>query len=204
MALALCATPALAEDVTLVGVFGDKAAILSTDGGEPRTVRVGQKLGGVTLISVEGDRATVEIDGKRRVLVRGQSYSSRAAASGAQSVTLAADSRGHFFADGTINGNAIRFVVDTGATTIALSSAEAERMRLDYRKGQQGTAQTAAGPVSSFLIKLDSVRVGGIELQNVDAVVIERGLPIALLGMTFLNRVEMQRNGDRMTLIRRY
>jgi len=201
---ALAAPSALAAGVTLVGVFGDKAAVLAIDGGAPRTVKVGQKSGEVTVIAVEKDRATIEVDGKRRVLVRGQTYSTSASGADRQSVTLAAGAGGHFMVDGQINGGAIRFMVDTGATAIAISAAEAARLRIDYRKGRPGMTQTAAGPTPMYVVRFDTVRVGGIELQNVDAIVIEQGLGVALLGNTFLNRVEMRRDGQTMTLTRRF
>jgi aspartyl protease family protein len=204
-AAALLAAPcALATDLSLVGVIGDKAAVVAIDGGEPRTIKVGQKLGAVTLIAVAGDRATVEVDGKRRVLVRGQTYSTRGGGSDRQSVTLAADRAGHFVADGQVNGGAVRFLVDTGATAVALPAADARRLGIDYRKGKPGMTQTAAGAVPIYVVRLDTVRVGGIELQAVDAIVIEQGLNVALLGMTFLNRVEMKRDGHTMTLTRRF
>ncbi|HUN68462.1 MAG TPA: TIGR02281 family clan AA aspartic protease [Burkholderiales bacterium] len=202
--LALLAVPAAwATDVSLIGTFDTKAAILSIDAGAPKTVKVGQSFGGVTLIAVEKDRATIEADGKRRVLVRGQTYST-SASSDRQSVTLAAGAGGHFMVDGQINGGAIRFVVDTGATAIAIPASDANRLRIDYRKGRPATTQTAAGPAPAFIVTLDTVRVGGIELQNVEAVVIEQGLGFALLGNTFLNRVEMRRDGQTMTLTRRF
>jgi aspartyl protease family protein len=203
--LVLLAIPAArAADVSLIGAFDTKAAILSIDSGAPKTVKVGQTFGGVTLIAVEKDRATVEIDGKRRVLVRGQTYSSSGAASGARSVTLSAGAGGHFMADGQINGGAIRFLVDTGASAVAIPASEANRLRIDYRKGQRGTTQTAGGPTEVYIVRLDSLRVGGIELQNIDAIVIERGLTVALLGNTFLDRMEMRREGQTMTLTRRF
>jgi aspartyl protease family protein len=167
-------------------------------------VKVGQSFGGITLIAVENDRATIEVDGKRRVLVRGQTYSSSAPASGAQSVTLSAGTGGHFMADGQINGGAIRFVIDTGATAVAIPASDAVRLRIDYKAGRRGVTQTAAGPTDMYVVKLDSVRVGSIEIQNVDAIVIEQGLNVPLLGNTFLNRMEMRREGQTMTLIRRY
>ena len=200
----LAALPAAAADVSLIGTFETRAAILSIDGGAPKTVKVGQTFAGVTLITVEKDRATVEFDGKRRILNRGQTYSSSGGGSARQSVTLAAGPGGHFFTQGAINGGAVRFVVDTGATVIAMPASVANRLGLDYRKGQAGTAQTAAGPTPAYLVKLDTVRVGGIELNNLDGVVIEQGLEVVLLGMTFLNRVEMRRDGDTMTLTRRF
>lgn len=193
-----------AADVALIGTFESKAAILSINAGAPKTLRVGQSFGGVTLIGVEKDRATIEVDGKRRELLRGQTYSSSAAASSARSVTLSAGAGGHFITDGQINGGAIRFMVDTGASTIAIPASDAIRLRIDYKKGRRGTTQTAAGPAEVFLVRLDSVRVGDIEVQNVEAVVIERGLDIALLGNSFLNRMEMRRDGATMTLIRKF
>lgn len=94
-------TPAAhAANITLTGVFGDKAAIIAVDGGEPRTIRVGQRIGNVTLIAVDKERATVEVDGKRRVLVRGQTYSTAANPPDKQSVVLSAGPGGHFIADG--------------------------------------------------------------------------------------------------------
>ena len=200
--LALAATPAAALEVTLVGTFGDKAAIIVIDGGAPRTVRVGREAGGVTVVSVERDRAVIEVAGARRTLARGQHYST--GADTRQSVTLAADSRGHYVTDGAINGQPVRFVVDTGATVVALPASDARRLGLDYRKGTVVLTKTAAGVVPVYRVRLDSVRLGAIEVAAVDAVVIEQGLDIALLGMSFLNRVEMRNEGQVMTLIRRY
>ena len=199
----LSAPPAVAADVALIGTFEAKAAILSIDAGAPKTIKVGQAFGGVTVVSVEKDRVTVDIDGKRRTLVRGQTYSS-SGTSGAQNVTLLAGAGGHVLAEGMVNGGAVRFVVDTGATLVALPGSDASRLGIDYRKGEAGTIQTAAGPTPAYRVKLNTVRIGGIELNNVDGVVIENGLPVALLGMSFLNRVEMKQESGRMTMIRRF
>jgi aspartyl protease family protein len=199
----LASLPARAAEVSLIGTFGATAAILSIDGGAPKTVKVGQSAGGIKLISVEQDRATIEADGKRRILQRGQTYSS-GAGTGQQSVTLSVGAGGHFMADGQINGGAIRFVVDTGATAVAIPASDANRLRIDYTKGRRGTTQTAGGPTTAYLVTVDSVRVGGIELQNVEVIVIEQGLTVALLGNTFLNRMEMRREGQTMTLIKRF
>jgi aspartyl protease family protein len=195
---------AAAADVALVGVIGDKAAVLAVDGGDPKTVKVGQKWNGITVLSVEKTRATIEVDGKKRVLMQGQHYRAAATPSDRQSVTLAADPRGHFLSEGSINGKPMRFLVDTGATTVALPAAEATRLGIDYKKGERGTSQTAGGPVTVYRIRMDTVRLGDIELTGVEGVVIEKGLEIALLGMTFLNRVEMKREGQIMILTRRF
>jgi len=201
----LLAIPAArAADVSLIGTFDTKAAILSIDSGAPKTVKVGQTFGGVTLISVERDRATIESGGKRRVLVRGQTYSTSAPGADRQSVTMSAGAGDHYFVDGQINGGAIRFLVDTGASAVAIPAREADRLGIDYRKGRRGTTQTAGGPTPMHLVRLDSISIGGIELRNIDAIVIENGLDVALLGMSFLSRVDMKQDRRGLTIMRRY
>jgi aspartyl protease family protein len=195
---------AAAADVALVGVIGDKAAVLALDGGNPKTVKVGQTWNGITVLSVEKDRATVEFEGHARVLLHGQHYRSAAPSSDRAQVTLAAGPGGHFIGEGAVNGNPIRFLVDTGASMIALPASEANRLGIDYRKGRRGLSNTANGTVPVYAVSLDTVRLGDIELQRVDAVVFEQGLDTALLGMSFLNRVEMRREGSTMTLTRRF
>jgi aspartyl protease family protein len=201
----LFARVSFAQEVVLVGVIGDRAALLQIDGATPRKLSVGQRAAGVTLVSVASDRATVELDGKRRILILGQQQGVGAApASGHQSAVLSADRGGHFLADGQVNGGYVRFLVDTGASSIALPAQDAVRLGIDYRKGQRGMTMTANGAAPVYAIRLDTVRVGNIELHGVDAVVLESGLGFALLGMSFLNRVEMTRDGATMTLLRRY
>jgi aspartyl protease family protein len=204
LALALAAFGAAASEVSFVGAIGDKAAILVIDGGVPRTVKLGQKVGDVTVLEVERERAVLDIAGERRVLQRGQLYQALDGASDRQRTVLAADTRGHFIAEGAINGGPVRFVVDTGATVVALPAREAVRLGIDYRKGRTGTTLTAGGVVPVYRVTLDRVKVGGIELLAVEGLVIEQGLDMALLGMSFLSRVEMRNEGQTMTLIRRY
>jgi aspartyl protease family protein len=203
LAALLIALPAGATDVGLVGVFPGKAAVLVIDGGAPTTVRIGRTTRGVSVVSADEAQAVIEVAGKRRTLRLGQ-YASNASDDGRQKVTLAADPSGHFFAQGQVNGGSVRFLVDTGATMITLPGSTADRLGIDYRKGPRGLTQTAAGPTVAYKVKLDEVRLGNITLQNVDAVVLQSGLSFALLGMSFLNRVEMQRDGQSMVLTRRY
>jgi aspartyl protease family protein len=195
---------AAAADVALVGVIGDRAAVLAVEGGDPKTVKVGQTWNGITVLSVQGDRATVTFDGRTRVLRHGQHYRSAAPAAERAQAVLAAGPGGHFMAEGLVNGTPVRFLVDTGATSIALPGREAARLGIDYRKAPRGVSNTANGPVTVYRVGLNTVRVGAIELHAVEAIVIESGLETALLGMSFLNRVEMKREGSTMTLIRRF
>jgi aspartyl protease family protein len=192
-------------EVSVIGLFPGKAVVV-IDGGAPRVLSVGQKpVEGVTLISTNRESATFLIDGQKRTVSLGQHQAGPAPAASSQSATLTADPRGHFVVDGQINGGAVRFLVDTGATAVSLSSADAIRLGIDYRKGQPGSMGTANGTVAAYRVKLDTVRVGNIVVNNIDAAVIEGNqIPFALLGMSFLNRMEMKREGQTMVLIRRF
>lgn len=194
-----------ATDVNVAGLSGERA-LVSINGGKERWMRVGQRSPeGVMLITVEGETATFEIDGKRRALKQNQAYVSKGGSgTGSGSVTLKADGRGHFMADAQVNGGSVRFMVDTGATMIALPAAEAKRLGINYLKGERGLVQTANGAAPAYKVKLDTVRLGDITLNNIDAMVLEGGLQIPLLGMTFLNRTEMRRDGETMVLTKRY
>ena len=195
---------AAAAEVSLVGVIGGKAAVVVLDGGEPKTVKVGQTWHGITVLSVDKDSALMEIEGTRRLLQQGQHYRRAAAASDREQATLAAGPGGHFVGEGAVNGTPVRFLVDTGASSIALPASLAQRAGIDFRKGEPGLSNTANGLVPVYRVNLATVRLGGIELNSVDAVVFENGLDTALLGMSFLNRLEMKRDGDTMTLTRRF
>jgi aspartyl protease family protein len=194
--------PAAATDLNVVGLFGDKA-VVSINGGSPRTLRAGQRTPeGVALVAVDRDSATFEIDGQRRTLRLGQPYVSRGA--GGNSVTIKADQRGMFWTEGQVNGGSVRFLVDTGATTITLSAGDARRLGIDYLKGPRGLVQTAAGTTVAYKVTLDSVRVGDLAINQVDALVIEAGPPFVLLGMSFLKRTEIRHEGETMVLIKRF
>ena len=200
---------AAAADVDVVALTAGKAVVI-IDKGKPRTLSVGETSPeGVKLISATSESATFEIAGKRQTLTTGGHGAVAAGASpgtgGSGSVSLTADSRGHFITTGTVNGMSMQFMVDTGASTIALSVDDAKRAGVNYLAGSRGRVQTANGTAVVYSVKLDSVRVGEITLNNVDAAVMEGApLTVALLGMSFLNRTDMRRAGDTLMLIRRY
>ncbi len=199
---ALVAVPAHATDVSVVGLFRDKA-VLVVDGGKPKTYAVGAKIAdGVRLVAVSVADATIEVNGKREAIEIG-GHVNRAPTT-RSSATLQADARGHYMVNGQINGGTAQMLLDTGATLIALPARDALRLGIDYRKGTPATVSTANGTVPVYRVRLDRVKVGDIEILGVDAVVQEQGLPFILLGMSFLNRTEMRREGERMVLTKRY
>jgi aspartyl protease family protein len=204
LAAALCAAPALATDVTVVGLFPNKA-VVTIDRGSPKTLSIGERTHeGVLLVSVDARGATLEIDGKRQTLEMGQHFETAAMTGGRTSVTLAQDGRGHFRTDAQVNGSHIRFMVDTGATLISIPMSEAHRLGIEYAKASQGYMVLADGRrVAAYRVTLESVSIGDITLYNVDAVVTP-GSGEPLLGMSFLSRTEMRNDGQSLVLTKRY
>jgi aspartyl protease family protein len=99
-------------------------------------------------------------------------------------------SDGHFWAEGDVNGTRVRFLVDTGATAVALTPQDAERLGIDLTRLSYGyTVVTAGGRARAASVKLASVSVAGAKLADVDALVIEKGLDASLLGMSYLGRL---------------
>ncbi len=195
--------PAHATEVNVVGLFTNKA-LVQIDGAQPRTLSLNQKTPeGVTLLAVDREGATFEVDGRRRVLKLGQA-SAVSGSTGRSSVTLAANPQGHFLSQGQINGATVDFVVDTGATLVSMSSKDARRIGLSYLRGKPVMMRTANGPAAAYQVKLDTVRVGDITLNGIDAVVMENQDMPVLLGMSFLNRTDMRREGQNMVLTRRF
>ena len=197
--------PACAQSVVLSGSLGDKALLVID--GAPRTLAVGAAVQGVRLVSVSGSKAVVDIKGQRVALTLGGAPVNLGAATGeggASRIVLSADSGGHFITSGTINGKSARFLVDTGATNLALSQSEAQNLGIDYRKGERGTSITANGPVPVYRVMLSSVRVGEVQVDNVEATIVPVPMPFVLLGNSFLTRFQMKRENDVLTLTRRF
>jgi len=210
VAIVFACAPANAAEISVAALFTGKA-VLVIDGGKPRTLSVGDVTGeGVRLLSASSEAAVIEFNGQRRTLTVGEGTRLGAgggfASGGSGKTTLTADSRGQFYTDGSINGISVRFMVDTGATTVALSTDEARRLGINYLAGDKGHARTAGGIVPMYRVRLDNVRVGSITLSNVEAAVTDgmKGMSYALLGMSFLNRTQMMRDGDTLTLVRRF
>ncbi|MFN0315367.1 MAG: TIGR02281 family clan AA aspartic protease [Burkholderiales bacterium] len=197
--------PAAAQEVHIHGL-SEGMAVASLAKGKPKVLRPGDSLAeGIKLVKADSSSATFLVHGEKKILGMGQNIAMMAESSGAAQVTLTADMSGHFIAEGSINGGSIRFLVDTGATTIFLSAGDARRLGINYLKGRPGFSDTANGTVRIYWVKLDTVKIGEVTLSNVDAVVSEHEqMPFALLGMSFLNRMRMDRDGDRLTLTKRF
>lgn len=199
--------PSSGPVISFNGSLGSKAALLLIDG-EAKTVPVGESVRGVRLLSLSEDRVVIESGGRRQTLVLGASpgrIGDGAAASNAgRQIVLSAGPGGHFLTLGSINGKSTQFMIDTGATVIAISQTEAERMSLNYKEGRRVQTQTANGVVPAHLLSLSSVRIGDVEVRNVDAIVTPGQMSYVLLGNSFLTRFQMKRDNEVMTLDLRY
>lgn len=205
--LATLATLAQAQSVTLAGMVGSKALVI-IDGSAPQIIATGDTFQGVKVISTQGDSAVLQIAGKRLTVRVGESPASVGAQAGSTAsgnkITLRAGSGGHFMAQGSINGKATQFMVDTGATTVAMGAADAKRMGLDYTSGKPVRMNTANGQTLGYMLTLNSVRIGDVDVANVEAIVSPQSMPFVLLGNSFLTRFSMRRDNDQMVLERRY
>jgi aspartyl protease family protein len=188
---------AAATSVMVMSITGTRVEVL-VNNSVVRSLRVGEASPeGVKLIDIAAGTALVEIDGRRWQMGLG----SRTAAS----VVLQADGRGHFVANAFVNGQPVPALVDTGASTVALNMSDARRAGVDFAGARRVVVQTAAGARPALLVRLASVSVGDVLVRDVEATVSEANeLPIALLGMSFLNQLEMQRSGVSLTLTRRH
>jgi aspartyl protease family protein len=161
----------------------------------------------VKVLAVLGDQATVEVAGQRQVLRVGEAPVSvgggRPGGRGNR-IVMTAGSGGHYLAQGSINNRPASFMVDTGATSVAMGVPDAERMGIDFRRGTPGFGGTANGMVQMWRVKLASVRIGDVEVFDVDGAVVNASMPYVLLGNSFLNRFQMTRDNQLLVLERRY
>jgi aspartyl protease family protein len=187
--------------------MGDRAVLVID--GQLRTLAPGAIERGVRFIGMQGGDALVEIDGRRALLRMGAAplalaETAQGSGSGGSQIVLSAGLGGHFTTSGSINGRAVEFLVDTGATAVSMSQGEADRIGLAWRSSaRRALTQTANGPVPVSLVLLDSVRIGDVEVFSVEAAIVPAAMSQVLLGNSFLTRFQMRRENDTMTLVKR-
>jgi aspartyl protease family protein len=200
----LCAaahSAAQSPSVELEALLGNTAVLMIN--GQRQTMRVGQSQDGVTLVATEASTATVEIEGRTETIGLSQRVGTRFHETQEKVVTIARDASMQYQTTAIINGRSVLVLVDTGANTVALSAAQARAMNIDYSGGVPSKVETASGVSTGYEITLQSVAVGGIEVNSVPAMVLEGDYPAtALLGMTFLRHVKMQESNGILSLSR--
>lgn len=186
-------------DVLAVGLMKNMAILESQ--GERFTLRAGQEKNGIQLISSTSREAVVLYQGKEQILPLGASLASSYAAPSLKSVRIPRANNGQYFVPVKVNGRSVKMLVDTGATSVAMSSRTAKKLGINYAKGRKSRSATAGGIVPSYSFTLDSVQVGGIKRYGIRASVIEGNHPLyPLLGMSFLNQLKITDEEGMMVL----
>jgi aspartyl protease family protein len=216
----MLADDAQATELALSGIVGDRAVIV-VDNGPPQLLTVGKSTpNGVRLLSIEGNAAVIEFEGRRQILRLGErvvrqndtgkpstgtltSEQARKILARGVEITIESDASGHFLVDGEINGRGVRFIVDTGASSVSIGYSTAQNLGLDLDDGRRGKSQTAGGVVNIWRVTLRSLKIGGLRFENVDASVMQDDMPWVLLGMSVLEQMEMRRDGKLMRLKRK-
>jgi aspartyl protease family protein len=204
--LGLLALPAVASRVSLGGVMGEDRALLSVNGAPAKVMRVGEQQQDIKLIEVRRQSVLIEVGGQRReVRLGGMTAQPEARAGQRAQAVLNSDGRGHFQAAALVNGRPVNFLVDTGASAVVLPRGVAERAGVSLTNASLVWVETANGRMPAQRVLLNNLRVDGIELNLVEALVVDdHRLPTPLLGMSFLRRTDIRQEGGTMTLTLRY
>ncbi len=193
-----------ASSIEVQALFGGKAVVMID--GQRRTLSIGQTSPeGVKLVSADSKQAVLEVDGKVQSYKPGGAISLSYARPEHHEEKIYANDRGMFHSVGSINGRTVRFLVDTGATTVAMNKSQAKQLGVDYRMtGERVIVSTASENVKGYRVRLKSVSLGKIKLRNVEAMVIDGDHPgPILLGMSFLGKLKVENAGGVMKIRQR-
>ncbi len=189
------------ESIRVMALFPNKAMV-EVDGVN-RLLKVGKRSPeGLLLISADSQEAVIEMNGKQSSYRVGARYGGNFSTSEKREVRIIKNNHGGYTTVGSINGRTVDMLLDTGATSVAMSSVEAKRLGIQYwMTGTRTVVSTASGLANAYEVTLDRVQVGAIGLNNVRAMVVEGSSPTqVLLGMTFLSQVELKNEGNVMVL----
>ncbi len=185
--------------VEVEALLGDTAVLMIN--GQRKTLRVGQSFAGVTLVAAQPTTATLEVNGRTESVGLSQRVGTNFEKAQEQVVTIPRNAMMQYQTNATINGRSVLVTVDTGANMVAISSEQAKAMSIDYSAGTPAQVETASGLNSAYGVTLQSVSVGGIQVDNVPAMVVEGAYPATiLLGMTYLRHVKLQEHNGILSL----
>ena len=194
-----CAPAWSAAPVEVVGLFKNRAVVRIP--GHELMLKVGETKNGVTLLSADANQAHVSYQGQSYELSLSNRVAGEFQRAKSARVAITSDQLGQYRIRGAVNNRFTNFLVDTGASVVAISSNDAIGMGIEYSNGQLGIVHTAQGATDSYFVTLDEVVVGGITAYNIQAAIIEGAYPLdPLLGMSFLRNVRMEENAGVLTL----
>lgn len=176
-----------------VKMLAKDSALLQIDGKQRMLRKGATSPEGVLLVSADGKNAVIEIGGKRQTLNLTRRISTHFSASEKAAVHISSSHGGHYVTPGRINGRPVDFMIDTGATMVAMNYLQAEALGIDYRAGNPIKVNTANGVAQAFEITLNSVSVGAVEIKQVRAAVSTTEFPrVILLGNSYLGKIDMR------------
>jgi aspartyl protease family protein len=202
--LAALALPMIAQaDMQVQGLF--KGAVLLDIDGEQKLVKAGQSWKGVEVLEATSKQALARINGQLHTLLISTHISIHYEEPAATVVHIRKNQQLQYITTALINGFSVPVLVDTGANIVAFNARTARKLGVDYKQGVPSTISTASGQVRGYRVMLDSVDVGGLIARNVEASVLEGSHPqTVLLGISYLQHVEMHEKDGVLMLLRKY
>ncbi len=197
----VCGHSLAVDKIKIVGLFKDKAVII-IDGKQRVLRKNATSPEGVTLISANSNEAILEVDGERKNYTLGNQVSIKFSETEPGRTVSIAPTNDLYLVNGSINDFQVQFLVDTGASSVAMNRQTAKRLGLNFRMdGQEGLSETASGYSKIYVVNLEKVTVGDIVLEDVEGVVHDSEFPrIILLGNSFLSKVHLRREGQLLLL----
>lgn len=197
----VCGHSLAVDKIKVVGLFKDKAVII-IDGKQRILRKNATSPEGVTLISANSNEAILEVDGERKNYTLGNQVSIKFSETEPGRTVSIAPTNDLYLVNGSINDFQVQFLVDTGASSVAMNRQTAKRLGLNFRMdGQEGLSETASGYSKIYVVNLEKVTVGDIVLEDVEGVVHDSEFPrIILLGNSFLSKVHLRREGQLLLL----
>ena len=191
--------------VRVEGLFKG-AAVLKIDGQQVMLKNGRSHSSGVTLVDANAKRAILDINGQRHELALHTAIGGTYQQADVTQVVIRKNDMNQYRVNGSINGQSVSFLVDTGANTVAMNEMQARDLGLLYKlNGQESQAVTASGVVSTWVVTLDSVKVGEISVPNVRAIVVAGAYPQeVLLGMSYLEYVKIQEHNSVLMLEKKF
>ncbi len=188
-------------NIEVMALFKNKAMV-SINNKQHLLKAGGEEIDGVKLINATSKYAVLEIAGEKKKYLLGSRVQASYNKTKKKRVDIYQTGNNMYKTTGSINGFTVDFLVDTGASVVALNSSTAKRLGIQYKlDGEETIVATASGKELAYSVMLDKVKVGEIMLRNISAVVIEGNEPeTILLGMSYLGRLNIVNKGQVMSL----
>jgi aspartyl protease family protein len=195
--------PSSMADVEVLGLFKN-AAYLKVNGKE-QLVKAGSSFEGVQLLQADSKKARIVFNGQEQTVTVSTRISAHYQQPSLRQVSIRKNANHQYITTALINGRSTEVLVDTGANVMAINSVTADALGLNYRDGVPHAVSTASGKVLAYGVMLDSVELGSIRVNKVEASVLQGDFPESvLLGMSYLQHVEMREKSGVLMLLKRY